>query len=113
MPYDEIPTENAPALEPQPDEYTFTFTFNGRLPPNEDGTPGKRRTSLDDLELFSTEGADNKRMLDFLDRVITDVQLRGRSLGPGVRKHDLPHECFQSLMKGVGEQLKAIYNPKN
>ena len=113
MPYDEIPTQNAPALEPRPDEYTFSYTFDGRLPPAADGTPGKRRATIDDLELFSVEGADNKRMLDFLDRVITDVQLRGRSLGPGARGHDLPLECFNVLMNDVGEKFKALFNPKN
>ena len=44
MPYDDIPTENAPALAPRVDEYLFEIDLAGTHP---DGNP---RSTLDDLD---------------------------------------------------------------
>ena len=50
MPYDDIPTENAPALAPRVDDYLFEIDLAGIHP---DGNP---RSTLDDLDLFSPDG---------------------------------------------------------
>jgi len=134
MPYDDTPTENAPALPAQPGEYTFSYDLAGRLP---DGSP---RSTIDDLDLFSPDsGTTNKDMMDFLDRVVTKVTFRGEPVigrvkvkkitqdedgddrtetiieerVEGVRGKGLPHECFPQLMKGIGRQIRDLYNPKN
>ena len=99
MPYDEIPTENAPALPVRADEWTFKFSLDA--------------ATIDDLDLFSAENStSNKQMLDFLDRVVTDVAVQGESQGAGVRGKGVPYACLKRLMEGVGAAMKDANDPK-
>jgi len=125
MAYENTPTENAPAVPVQADEYSFTYTLDGVLP---DGT---RRSTIDDLDLFSAENnTSNKQILDFLDRVVTKVVLRGEILHTrktikdgeeerveirteGVRGKAIPLTCLLRLMEGVGAAMREANNPKN
>jgi hypothetical protein len=134
MPYENVPTTNAPPIPPRPDEYTFTFDISGFLP---DGvTP---RSTIDDLDMFSPENqTSNKQMLDYLDRVVTRVTLRGEQLVTrttvketyeeggetkerdriveaveGVRGKGIPYVALKQLMAGIGEALKEANNPGN
>lgn len=107
MPYDNVPAENEPALAPRPDEYTFTFDITGMHP------DGKPRSTIDDLDMFDVENkTGNKQMLDYLDRIVTDVKIKGESTGPKVRGKGIPYACLKQLMTGVGETIKAA-NEKN
>jgi hypothetical protein len=117
MPYDDLP-EVAPTPLPRPDEYNWKVDLTGTMTvpgPDEDSPPVlMRRSTIDDLDLFSPETkTSNKQMMDFLDRVIADVTVRGRSLGPKVRGHSIPHECFSRMMEDVGGKIKELYNPGN
>jgi hypothetical protein len=126
MPYENVPTTNAPPIPPRADEYTFTFDITGFLP---DGvTP---RSTIDDLDMFSPENAtSNKQMLDYLDRIVTKVTLRGQQLfttihhagdgdgfdeqrAEGVRGKNIPYVALKSLMAGVGETIKEANDPGN
>lgn len=126
MPYENIPETNAPPIPPRPDEYTFTFDITGFLP---DGvTP---RSTIDDLDLFSPESqTSNKQMLDYLDRVVTKVTLRGAQLfttvhhsddgdgydemrAEGVRGKGIPYVALKALMERTGEVIKAANDAKN
>src|SRR5262249_44805266 len=120
-----IPTENAPAIPPSAGEYTFTFDIEGYLA---DGTP---RSTIDDLDLFSPENrTTNKQILDYLDRVVTKVTLRGEQVftrvtvgegeqahvelrAEGVRGKNIPYVALKRLMEGIGETLKEANNPGN
>ena len=125
MPYDNVPTENAPAIPARPDEYTFSFDIDGYLP---DGSP---RSTIDDLDLFSPENSTtNKQILDYLDRVVTKVSRRGEQLftrrpvpvdkgeeprfemiAEGVRGKQIPYDCLMNLMRGIGQAIKDAQNP--
>jgi len=126
MPYENVPTENAPPIPPRSDEYTFTFDIEGFLP---DGiTP---RSTIDDLDMFSPENqTSNSQMLDYLDRVVMKVALRGAQLfttvhhsddgdgydelrAEGVRGKGIPYVALKRLMAGIGEALKEANNPGN
>lgn len=121
MPYENVPTENTPAIPARPDEYTFTFDIDGYLP---DGTP---RSTIDDLDLFSPDNTTtNKQILDYLDRVVTKVSRRGEQLytripgengeelkAEGVRGKSIPYAALKRLMDGIGEAIKAASEAKN
>ena len=99
MPYENPPTENAPALPVRADEWTFKFSLDA--------------ATIDDLDLFSPENnTSNKQMLDFLDRVVTDVAVQGESQGAGVRGKGVPYACLKRLMEGVGAAMKDANDPK-
>jgi hypothetical protein len=101
MPYENTPTENAPALRAQqPADFAYTLDL--------------MRADVDDMDLFDSEaGKGTKAMLDFLDRVVTDVKLRGDSLGAGVRGKGIPLPFLRDLMTQVGDALKESQNAKN
>lgn len=124
--HENIPTENAPPIPPRADEYTFTFDIEGFLA---DGiTP---RSTIDDLDLFSPENqTSNKQMLDYLDRIVTKVVLRGTQVfttvhvsddgdghdvqrAEGVRGKNIPYGALKSLMAGVGETIKRANDAGN
>ena len=133
MPYDDIPTENAPALAPRVDEYLFEIDLQGAHP---DGDP---RSTLDDLDLFSTDGGKtNTDLLNFFDRVVTKVTLRGEVLVArkvtqeeydddgetktrerveeyieGVRGKNIPYPVLKRLMQGVNTAIQKANNAKN
>jgi len=118
MAYDNIPAENAPALPPRVDEYTFTVDLDGFHP---DGNP---RATIDDLALFDAKGTvGNIEMLDFLDRVVTRVELRGVPLVTraadgaeqleGVRGKNVPFRALRRIFAAVGEAMKDANNPGN
>ena len=96
MPYENPPTENAPALPIRADEWTFKFSLDA--------------ATIDDLDLFSAENStSNKQMLDFLDRVVTDVAVQGESQGAGVRgKGGGRHEQEQGKTHGHGHNAKGV-----
>ena len=100
MPYDEIPAENAPALPIRADEWTFKFSLDA--------------ATIDDLDLFdASTQTSNKEMLDYLDRIIKDVQRNGESLGPGVRGKGVPYLRLKSIFEAVGAAMKEANNPGN
>ena len=133
MPYDDIPTENAPALAPRVDEYLFEIDLQGVHP---DGDP---RSTLDDLDLFSTDGGKtNTDLLNFFDRVVTKVTLRGEVLVArkvtqeeydddgetktrehveerveGVRGKKIPLVVLQRLLRAVNASIQKANNAKN
>jgi hypothetical protein len=133
MPYENVPTENAPALAPRADEYAFTIDLTGTLP---DGSP---RATIDDLDMFDAETrTGNKQMLDFLDRVVTSVTFRGTPLmtrivtkesyeeggetkerehveerAEGVRGKGIGYVALKKLFAAVGEAMKDASNAKN
>jgi hypothetical protein len=97
MPYDNVPTDNAPALPP-----TWEFTVD------------LSRATIDDLDLFdASTQTSNKEMLDYLDRIIKDVQRNGESLGPGVRGKGVPYLRLKSIFEAVGAAMKEANNPGN
>lgn len=92
MPYDDIP--------PAAIVYTFTVDLNCAL--------------VDDLELFDADAkAGGIQMLDFLDRVITDVKRDGESLGPKVRGHGIPYPELKKIFVAVGTAMKEANNAGN
>jgi hypothetical protein len=100
MPYEEstIPTENTPPLPVRDTDWTFRFSLD--------------KATIDDLDLFSAENStSNKQMLDFLDRVVTDVAVHGESQGAGVRGKGVPYTCLKRLMEGVGAAMKDANSP--
>ena len=114
MPYDDIPTENAPALAPRVDEYQFTVDIHGTLP---DGTP---RSTIDDLDIFSPDGgATNTKLLDYLDRVVVEVRCRGEIFTTadgrveGVRGKRIPFAVLKRLMQAVDAAMKQASNAGN
>lgn len=133
MPYDDIPTENAPALAPRVDEYLFEIDLQGMHP---DGDP---RSTLDDLDLFSPDGGkSNTDLLNYLDRVVTKVTLRGQTLltrkaikeeyeedgetktreqveerVEGVRGKKIPLPVLQRLLRAVNASIQKANNAKN
>jgi hypothetical protein len=117
MPYDDVPVAEPPPL-PRPDEYKFRYDLTGTMivpGADADSPPTRvRRSTIDDLRLFSPETkTSNDAMLEFLDRVVVDVIVQGRSIGAGVSHKGIPHESFRSLMEGVGLEIKELYNPGN
>ena len=133
MPYENTPTENAPALPVQANEYSFTIDITGNLP---DGSP---RATIDDLDMFDAETqTSNKQMLDFLDRVVTKVVFRGAALVThktikepyeedgetkerdlvidvieGVRGKGIPYGALKRIFQAVGAAMKEANNEKN
>ena len=133
MPYDNVPTDNAPALAPRIDEYLFEIDLAGTHP---DGNP---RSTLDDLDLFSPDGGkSNTDLLNYLDRVVTKVTLRGETLLTrktikeeyeedgetktrerveeyieGVRGKNIPYPVLKRLMQGVNTAIQKANNAKN
>jgi hypothetical protein len=108
MPYENVPTENAPAIPARPDEYQFRFQITGIHP------DGKPYSTIDDLDMFSPESkTTNTQMLDYLDRIVTDVRIKGESTGPKVRGKGIPYECLKQLMAGVGETIKQANESGN
>jgi hypothetical protein len=99
MPYENIPTENAPALS-EHGAYEFRIDLN--------------RATIDDLDLFDAGSkTGNREMLDFLDRVVADVSLNGVSLGARVRGHSVPYPRLKQLMESVGEAMKQANDAGN
>jgi hypothetical protein len=108
MPYEDVPTENARPIPPRADEFTFTFNITDIHP------DGKPYSTIDDLDLFSAETqTSNTRLLDYLDRIVTDVKIKGESTGPGVRGKGIPYPCLKRLMTGVGETIKRANDAGN
>ncbi len=133
MPYENVPTENALALPVQANEYTFTIDLHGTLP---DGTP---RSTIDDLDMFDAESkVGNKQLLDFLDRVVVKVVLRGETLVTrktvqetyeengesktrdqvieivdGVRGKGIPYDGLKRIFAAVGQAMKEANNAGN
>jgi len=133
MPYDNVPTENAPALAPSIGEYLFEIDLAGTHP---DGNP---RSTIDDLDLFSPDGGkSNTDLLNYLDRVVTKVTLRGQTLLTrkaikeeyeedgetktrerveeyieGVRGKNIPYPVLKRLMQGVNTAIQKANNAKN
>lgn len=135
MPYEKnaIPAENAPALPVQASEYTFTVDLHGTLP---DGTP---RSTIDDLDIFSPDGgATNTVLLNYLDRVVVKVALRGEVLVSrinvketyeeegetktrerveerveGVRGKNIPYAVLRRLMQDVDAAMKKAGSAGN
>ena len=133
MPYDDIPTENAPALAPRVDEYQFEIDLQGIHP---DGNP---RSTLDDLDIFSPDGGKNNTdLLNYLDRIVTKVTLRGEVLVArktikedyeedgetktrerveeqveGVRGKQIPYIVLKRLLQGVNAAIQKANNAKN
>jgi hypothetical protein len=63
--------------------------------------------------MFSPESkTTNKQMLDYLDRIVTDVKIKGESTGPKVRGKGIPYACLKQLMAGVGETIKQANESK-
>jgi hypothetical protein len=119
MPYDDknIPSENAPAPPAQAEAYGFTISLDGTLP---DGSP---RSTIDDLDMFDAESkTGNKQMLDFLDRVVTKVTLRGETLitriptedggveerVEGVRGKGIAYPALKKIFEAVGAAMKDM-----
>ncbi len=99
MPYENVPTENAPALS-EHGAYAFHIDLN--------------HATIDDLDLFDADSkTGNRQMLDFLDRIVADVSLNGTSLGPQVRGHNIPYPRLKQLMESVGEAMKQANEAKN
>jgi hypothetical protein len=97
MPYDNVPAENAPALPP-----TWEFTVD------------LTHATIDDLDLFdASTQTSNRQMLDYLDRIIADVQRNGESLGPGVRGKGVPYLRLKAIFEAVGAAMKEANNPGN
>ncbi len=124
MPYENIPTENAPALSADPNAYGFTVTLDGFL------SNGMPRATIDDLDMFDAETkTSNKQMLDFLDRVVTRVTLRGEQLfshvpagedgseiglrAEGVRGKNIAYPALKRIFEAVGAAMKEQNDAKN
>lgn len=134
MPYEKnVPTENAPALPARVDEYHFEVDVHGLLP---DGTP---RSTLDDLDIFSPDGgATNTVLLNYLDRVVVKVTLRGEVMVSrikvketydeegetrtrerveerveGVRGKNIPYAVLKRLMQSVDAAMKKAGSAGN
>jgi hypothetical protein len=108
MPYENVPTENAPAIPARSDEYTFSFDITGIHP------DGKPYSTIDDLDMFDADSkTGNRKMLDYLDRIVTDVKIKGESTGPKVRGKGIPYACLKDLMAGVGKTIQAANDTKN
>jgi hypothetical protein len=120
MPYENIPETNAPPIPAQAEAYGFTISLDGTLP---DGSP---RATVDDLDLFDAESkTGNKQMLDFLDRVVTKVTLRGETLVSritvmdgdqgrieerveGVRGKGIAYPALKKIFEAVGAAMKDM-----
>lgn len=125
MPYENVPTENTPALPPRADEYQFAISIDGTL------ANGEPRATIDDLALFDPSAQTNTiAMLDFLDRVVVRVTLRGEVLTTpvavkdgdtervdqqveGVRGKKIPIKVLRSLYTTVGNALRESQNAGN
>lgn len=100
MPYENVPTENAPApISHDFSDYEFKIDF--------------WRMTMDDMALFDTEIPTTAgQMFEFLDRVVTEYKHRGESKGAGVTGKGVPLPILmQHLMPKIGEGMKALQNP--
>ena len=100
MPYENVPTENAPApISHDFDDYKFKIDF--------------WRATLDDMALFDTDVRTSAaQMFEFLDRVVVQYTYRGEEKGPGVTGKSIPLPILmQHLMPRIGEGMKALQNP--
>jgi hypothetical protein len=97
MAYENIPAENAPALAP-----VWAFTVD------------MERATIDDLEIFDPEVKTGTGvMLEFLDRVVTNVKRDDESLGPKVRGHGIPYPELRKVFEQVGAAMREQNNAKN
>lgn len=123
MPYDGVPTENAPANTNG--AYDFKVDMN--------------RATVDDLEMFdSGVKIGNRATLDFLDRIVVEVTLNGKTLltrktiketyeedgekkererveerVEGVRGKNIPYPKLSQIWESVGAAMKEINDQKN
>ena len=97
MAYETVPTETAPALPPV---WEFAVDLN--------------HATIDDLVIFDPDTKTGTgMMLEFLDRVVTNVKRDGESLGPKVRGHGVPYPELKKVFEQVGAAMREQNNAKN